>query len=235
MGDWSDIWRDWYKWTAIDEAYAWAKRFLLGSFAMSLLASASQHWLIAGICIGVFVTNFVGIVWFWLALRKHARQQVVPNQTHAVPTPTALAADFIRQFDNPFIINAENAIRGQASNYAAGTERETHLVRAYANTVYTSFFELAYAGSFGSQLKLLRLLSDHPNGVSITEAREFYEEGSAQVPQAYVNRPFQLWFDWLLSGQLVSQQGEIVKLEPFGKELLKFLVDRNYSVNDRLG
>jgi hypothetical protein len=97
------------------------------------------------------------------------------------------------------------------------------------------FFEIAYANSFGSQLRALRLLSDTPNGVLLESLEQFYNEGVAQLPIAYSNRTFNDWVSYLTMYQLALQEGTTIKMGPLGKELLKYIVDQNYSIQVRLG
>lgn len=235
-GGWLDAWSEWKKWTVLDEVYSLVKKVIVITFGGGLLAGLTHHSVLFGICIGIFgsCVFVIGMVWV-LTRKKKDQQQTSPDQTQTKAAFPLVAADFYRQFDNQFVTNIETTLREQAANYVAGVERENHLIRAHANTLYCMAFELCYHGAFGSQLKVLRLLSDNPNGVPISQLHRFYEDGVAQLPMAYTNRSFNDWFNWIVGCQLITQEGETIRLTPLGKELLKYIVERSYSISDRLG
>jgi hypothetical protein len=212
--------------------YSTGKWLIMTALGGGVVSYSTEHWVLFGVCVGLLGASliFAGVTIF---VRRKKRQQPTPDQSPAAPQ--LLAADYYKTFDNWVLTNAEARIREEAAKYVVGVERENHIIRAYASTIYMAYFELAYAGSFGSQLRVVRELADKPLGLPVPDLQRFYDEGVAQLPIAYARRSFSDWFGFLTSCELIAQEGAIVKIAPYGKELLKYMVDRSYSINDRLG
>ncbi len=226
---WLEAWTEWKKWTVFDEVYGLVRKGIVIAFASGVVAWWTNYRLVLGICIGIFGTCVFVLGMAWFLGRKKNQQQTSPDQAQIA---SLVALNFYRPLDNQFVTNLETTLRTEANNYVAGIKREDHLIRAHANTLYCMAFELCYHGSFGGQLKVLRLLSDHAGGVPTSDIHRFYEDGAAQLPIAYTNRSFNDWFKWIITCQLVTQEGETVKLAPLGREFLKYIVERSYSIND---
>ena len=105
------------------------------------------------------------------------------------------------------------------------------LVRALAEMRITATFERVYGLSFGSQLKGLTRLMEWGE-VTIDNAREFFQsEAKDRFPQFYVDKTFDQWLGFLVEHRLVLRAAAKIEITELGKEFLKFLKERNYSLD----
>jgi hypothetical protein len=83
---------------------------------------------------------------------------------------------------------------------------------------------------YGSQLRLMEQMIG--GGVSTDVTRKLYEEAKAAFSEAYRNYTFEQWIGFLVGSGLVTVgQGGNYILTPYGRGLLKYIVDRQLPTN----
>jgi hypothetical protein len=166
--------------------------------------------------------------------------QQTPSSTQAGGSSASAtflkAADCFKTFDNPVLIDVEKIVRTEAEKYEPGSEREKYLVRALASITTIGAFEITYANIFGSQLRALDDLRTHPEGMTVESLRRFFDEGLLTVPEAFRNRTFDQWLNYLLAiNKLVQQENATITITVLGREFLKYIFQRGYSLTNRVG
>ena len=164
--------------------------------------------------------------------------QQTPSSTQAAGNSVMFlkAADFFKTFDNPVLIDIEAIIRTESDKYEPGSEREKYLVRALASITTIGAFEITYANIFGSQLRALDELRTHPEGTAVEHLRHYFDEGLLTVPETFRNRTFEQWLDFLLTNnRLIQQENTTIKITILGREFLKYIFQRGYSLTSRVG
>jgi hypothetical protein len=134
--------------------------------------------------------------------------------------------EFFRSFDSPLLVEAEQLIIKDLKErkIEASADREKTLVRALASTNIVLHFERVYGVLWASQLACLRYLNPREEGTEVTEVVPFYELGKAEYPSWYENYPFDRWFGFLRSFNLVLERDSHVFITVAGREFLKYLV-----------
>ncbi len=174
--------------------------------------------------------------WIVFYTRQAQPQLQSPNQKAEKPPEFKQAADYFKTFDNPVVATVEAVVRTESNKYEPGPEREKYLVRALASVTTLSAFEITYLNIFGSQLRALDELRTHPEGIAVEGLRHYFIEGLRTVPETFRNRTFEQWLEFLLAtNKLVEQEGTTIKITVLGREFLKYIFHRGYSLTTRLG
>ena len=134
--------------------------------------------------------------------------------------------EFFRGFDSPLLVEAEQLIITDLKERKIETpgDRERMLIRALASTNIVLHFERVYGLLWASQLACLRYLNPRQEGTEVTELIPLYELGKAEYPSWYENYPFDRWFGFLRSFNLVLERDSRIFITVAGREFLKYLV-----------
>lgn len=137
-----------------------------------------------------------------------------------------------REFDNPLVARVEEAVKKdlQGRNITSHPEREHLLIRHYAVTVLALSAERIYNFIWGSQIALLQDMNSRGAGFSEADIRVFYDRGKSVYPQFYLNYSFEQWLRFIESFSLISRHGEMFHINLEGREFLKYLLDRQYTL-----
>lgn len=135
--------------------------------------------------------------------------------------------EFLRTFDNPVLIEAEQRILKDLKDRKIDTpaDREKALIRALAATNLVLHFELVHGAIWGSQLSALRYLNSRNDGITVQDLVAFYESGKADFPAWYENHPFDKWLGFLVAFNLLTEQDSRIFITVAGREFLKYLIN----------
>lgn len=134
--------------------------------------------------------------------------------------------EFLRTFDNPLLIEAEQLILKDLKDRKIDTpaDREKALIRALAANNLVLHFERVHGLIWASQLASLRYLNSHDDGISVQDLMPFYESGKAELPTWYENYPFDKWLGFLIASKLLTKQDSRIFITVAGREFLKYLI-----------
>lgn len=144
------------------------------------------------------------------------------------PTPPSVqkkgAEEFFRSYDNPLLLEAEEAIEKDLRQRSIeGADREKALRRALATANITQHFERTYSVLWASQLTCLRFLNPR-DGVDRAELHPIYEAAKAQYPALYTDYSFDQWLGFLQRMTMVFERGSRWYITVGGREFLKYLI-----------
>lgn len=133
--------------------------------------------------------------------------------------------EFLRTFDNPLLIEAEQRILNDLKDRKIDTptDREKVLVRALAATNLVLHFEHVHGLIWASQLSALRYLNSN-DGIPAQDLMPFYESGKADFPVWYEDRPYDKWLGFLVAFNLLTQQDSKIFITVAGREFLKYVI-----------
>jgi len=137
--------------------------------------------------------------------------------------------DELRSMDNAVVRRNEPLVR-QAMESLKPEQRERALLRYAVGTTVQLRFERNYLIIWGSQIAALQLLNTTVSA-TVEQVRAFYEKASSEFSVAYAAYAFEHWFNYLQSSVLVTSSGSAVSITVDGREFLKYLIDRGYSLS----
>lgn len=162
----------------------------------------------------------------WQSLEAGAK--VAPQSAAALPTePRVLAIPS----ESAVVSGFEVAIRNDlaARQFADAAEREAYVIRLAAEAQRAMLFEYFYSLIYGSQLAVVQLLNSGPQDVAALEP--FYQRGKEVAPHVYETYSFHQWLAWMeITAQLIRRNGDAVEVSMLGREFLKYIVGRGYSL-----
>lgn len=95
---------------------------------------------------------------------------------------------------------------------------------AYARTAVRS--ERVYSVIFGSQIRALRELINPARTITIDDLKSHYEDGvKAANPAFYKDFPFEAWFGFLVTHELIQIKDNAVSISDFGRWFLGYMLD----------
>jgi hypothetical protein len=103
------------------------------------------------------------------------------------------------------------------------------LVYAVASLNIQLSHERNYNLIYGSQLRLMEQMIG--GGISVEVARRLYEEAKAAFEEVYRNYTFEQWIGFLVRSGLISVQDANYVLTPYGRGLLRYILDRQLPPN----
>jgi len=144
------------------------------------------------------------------------------------------AREELRKFlDNQLLVEREELISADLDKRnVSARDREKFLARSVALLSVGWQFESVYNTIWGSQLSLLdHLNSLGPVGMPLDQVRTGYFNIAAQLhPELYSAYTFEQWAGFLEGQQLVLLTKGRVAITLWGREFLKYLVDRGYRM-----
>lgn len=133
-----------------------------------------------------------------------------------LPTPESLAGRF------------ETPIREWLQKIPPA-EREDQLVRSLVGWQVGWHFETVNFSILGSQLAILQAVNTQ--SLTLAQVRDFYDHAARAFPDYYRNYGFEPWLAWLTHfAKGVSVEGEVASITEDGRELLKYIIGRGYSL-----
>jgi hypothetical protein len=161
-----------------------------------------------------------------------AGQSIQEKATEIKPSPTE---DFLKSFDNALLVKREEFIRNELLKLQINqpTEREKVLIRLLAAFSLIQAFENAYMFIWGSQIGVLEYLNSASQDTPLDFLKPWYEEAVGRQPELYKNYSFDQWLGFLEGHYLIVRRGGAVTISLEGREFLKYLVDRGYSLYKR--
>jgi hypothetical protein len=158
--------------------------------------------------------------------------QANPGEAGPIQNPQLANIEALyRQNDGQFLREMEAALRNQMEQNHP-PDREAYLLRGLVLWTVLSVHEITWLNIFASQLRALNQL----NAAAMTyqEIRRFYDEGAANRPDAYENRPFESWLAFLRTFNLIVDNGTNVQITVRGRDFLRYIVQSGYNQNSRI-
>ncbi len=160
----------------------------------------------------------------WLGIDVPSKSQAnveVPSEPQALALPS----------DSFLITNLQTSITKdlKTRQIVEGPAREAYLIRLAAEAQLGMVFEILYSLVYGSQLAVLQMLNTGPQ--STANVHLFYAKATEVYPSLYQTYTFAEWLGWLQNvGHFVIREGDMVSIAAEGREFLKFVVGRGYSL-----
>ncbi|WP_324778566.1 hypothetical protein [Thiobacillus sedimenti] len=108
-------------------------------------------------------------------------------------------------------------------------EHEAQLVRSLSGWQIGWHFETVNFSILGSQLAVLQAVNTQ--ALNLTQVRGFYDQSARTFPDYYRNYAFEPWLAWLAdAAKGVSVEGDVVSITEDGREFLKYIIGRGYSL-----
>jgi hypothetical protein len=148
------------------------------------------------------------------------------EQKQLIPSRDLMEVGF-----TPVIRDQENLLKNYLANiqFNSADEREALLLRALARSQVNAQFDRTSMLIYGSQLELLVEASSRPAGISEEEVRMKFEHVKAADPVFHEQTTLDPYRGFLLNSGVLSVEGDRLKITPFGKDFLKFLVDNGLT------
>lgn len=108
------------------------------------------------------------------------------------------------------------------------------LIHHLAASQVLQWFERTYAIIFGSQIMLLKLLNEKSLGYPFADVHIYYENIKNQYPVEYASWNVDNYLNFLFNSNLISKDGEMIRITDFGREFLVLLTKSGYSEFKRL-
>lgn len=153
-----------------------------------------------------------------------------PQVSYTSPALPALASvDLSRQVAanvDPYVLDQRvNVICAEFDSRGIGPgQREDLLIELLAGALTREAWGRIYLLIFGSQIQLLQSLNQSPGGLAKAEVRAIYQTGMTQQPQLYSAVTFESWMTFVESSALVSRNGDLYVMTPYGRGFLKYIV-----------
>lgn len=144
--------------------------------------------------------------------------------------PSHAAEELRRTLDNQLVVQQGKLISDDLDKRGiAGADRDALLIRFVALVSLAWQFEMAYTTIWGSQLALLNHLNPRaPVGVSVQEAKQFFDGAALLYPQTYSGISIEQWLASLQNNVLILRNGNQINITVKRREFLKYLVERGY-------
>ena len=154
-----------------------------------------------------------------------------PSQTAGGDRIGQFIANIRGQFSPEQVEPATQVVRAELDKTFGSdpADQVEGLVYAVASLNIQLSHERNYNLIYGSQLQLMELMIG--SGIPVEVARRFYEEAKAAFPEVYRNYTFEQWIEFLLRSGLIAVQDGNYVLTPYGRGLLKYIVDRHLLTN----
>jgi hypothetical protein len=200
------------------------------------------NWPLVGLILGLVIifvfrpsiNNLFGRI---RSVTRHGFEAGPPGQQAAGEDKNrSAAAELLKVFDNALLLkNEESILQDLHERKITGQEeREKILTRFLAASYLELFFERAYTAIFGSQLGTLQVLNaSEPTGLSTDAMRAFYDMAASTEPEIYQSYSFEQWLSFLRTWNLVLVEPERVRISLEGREFLRFLMQKGYSLYKR--
>lgn len=161
-----------------------------------------------------------------------AGQPIQEKAGEIKPSPTEA---FLKSFDNALLVQREEFIRNELLKLQINqpTEREKVLIRLLAAFSVIQAFENAYMFIWGSQIAVLQYLNSAGQDTHLELLKPWYEQAVGGEPEFYNNYSFDQWLGFLEGHLLIIRRGGTITISLEGREFLKYLVDRGYSLYKR--
>ena len=153
------------------------------------------------------------------ATAKIEQKQMIPSR------------DLMEVAFNPVIKDQEALLKNYLANiqFDSQEEREALLLRTLARSqVYAQFDRIGML-IYGSQLELLVEASSRLTGIDEKTVREKFDQVKAADPIFHEQTTLGSYRGFLVNSNLFVVEGDRLKITPFGKEFLKFLVDNGLT------
>lgn len=159
----------------------------------------------------------------------HAAPQqaiVAEEGTKAVSSQDLMELNF-----NSVIAEQEGLLREALSKIDCSLpgSRESLLLRALARAVVASQFERTSMLIYGSQLELVVEATSRPAGIDEGMVERKFNEAKAAHSVFHERTTLESFRGFLLGNRLLIAEGDRLRITPFGKEFLKFLVDNGLT------
>ena len=116
-----------------------------------------------------------------------------------------------------------------------GEDKEKILMDAYVSSQIVFWFEKNYRIIFGSQIKLLRWLSNRDKkSETIKKLKPFYEVARIEFPNIYKEYSYDQWLGFLKNQLFVEEKDGSIHLTLEGDQFIHYLEGEDYSF-DRIG
>ena len=113
--------------------------------------------------------------------------------------------------------------------FDSSEEREALLLRTLARSQVHAQFDRTSMLIYGSQLELVVEASSRLSGIGEEELRNKFEQVKSADPLFHEQTTLDSYRGFLLNTGLLISEGDRLKITPFGKEFLKFLVDNGLT------
>jgi hypothetical protein len=162
-------------------------------------------------------------------LQKIERLGVSMGTGQTQTAPENRSSGFQEMMDplnSPLLLQQEKIIRDGLKSKGITNEQEIIqiLTRALAKASFGLRWEQAERFIFGSQLGVLVAMNANALGLTIQQAKEFYDAATRQFPATYKNYRFEQWLQYLEGYQLISKGGNGYQITIEGKEFMAWLI-----------
>jgi hypothetical protein len=155
--------------------------------------------------------------------------------TKSVEAKHISSRDLMEVAFNAVIGHQESLLREQLARiqFNSDAEREALLLRALARSqVYAQFDRLSML-IYGSQLELLLEASSRPAGIDQALVEQRFNDAKAADSSFHEQTTLESYRAFLVNTNLLVVEGDRLRITPFGREFLKFLVDNSLTQRRR--
>lgn len=154
------------------------------------------------------------------------------GQAQRPETEPSKVDDLIKLFDNKLIQQTEEVIKNDLTqrNLTSPEERERVLLRFLSAMFVASTFERTYWLITGSQLGAIQFVNSQASGAFIQVVQNWYDQAAEREPGLYKGWSFEQWLGFLEEIPLVQRNGDRLQITIQGREFLKYIVDRGFSL-----
>lgn len=136
------------------------------------------------------------------------------------------AEELMRSLDTPILLEAEQMIRNDLEKRGLDYQGEVAniLIRHLAASQIAYAFERIYSIIFGSQIEILNHLNTDSRGATRPELGTFYDSAAEKFPHVFQAFPFDDYFEFLRSEDLITEEADKYFISIKGREFLAYIV-----------
>ncbi len=175
----------------------------------------------------IFQKDISGLLARVKQISKGGIETFSPEPQQARERKSSSAEKLMRAFDNTSLRQQEERIKEdlEKENLSDQQEKIDVLIRHFAATQLAYNFEYINSLIWGSQIEIMRYLNPSIIGKTAEGLRPFYTRVAAMYPTLVTRYPFENYLNFLVSNNLIVQQGERYFITTLGLDFLGFLVN----------
>ena len=109
------------------------------------------------------------------------------------------------------------------------SDTEKLLIHSLAVSQVHSWFEKTYNNIFGSQIRLLKVLSENKGGLVVKKVREFYDKAKEAGAPSLETWTLEQYLSFLRNSGLINQIDDNFQISERGRDFLSLISAFNYS------
>lgn len=145
-------------------------------------------------------------------------------QVQTIDTKSS-AEELLKELSSIAIQEQEDNIKKELDNrgFTNSQDKINFLIRYLAINLLSLHFERINAAIWGSQISILQHLNSRIDGDTVMILKSFYDNVYRMYPETFTNYSFEQYMQFLVTFNLIKQQGEQYFIANIGREFLVYI------------